>query len=227
MEGAPAMSATTAVAKARAASRAGGEALMRYRDDGPLARLLGTLGRALPVPPAALVGRRRGRLVALAAAEGDGASDGLVAAGIGWMVLMGGLSSGRPHTDRFAWAAPGFLRVGEYGGADLDRRERRRLEPRRRFRPDRGRSSSTTTTSSTGLASRATRRRRGGTSSRVAGTGGSCSVGCCSPPVPCRRACSSSRACSASASLSRCALSWARLSVEPLSVYEDEEDEGQ
>ena len=24
-----------------------------------------------------------------------------------------------------------------------------------------------------------------------------------------------------------CALSWARLSVEPLSVYEDEEDEGQ
>ena len=31
-------------------------------------------------------------------------------------LLLGGLSSGRPHTDRFAWAVPGFLRVAEYGG---------------------------------------------------------------------------------------------------------------
>jgi Family of unknown function (DUF5941) len=110
------MSATAAVAKARAASRAGGEALMRYRDDGPVSRALGTLGRALPVPPAVIVTVGVAGLVALAAVEGDGASHGLVAAGIGWVVLMGGLSSGRPHTDRFAWAVPGFLRVGEYGG---------------------------------------------------------------------------------------------------------------
>lgn len=110
------MSAAPAVAKARAASRAGGEALMRYRDDGPISQALGRIGRALPMPPAVIVAAGVAGLVALAAAEGDGASDGLVAAGIGWMVLTGGLSSARPHTDRFAWAVPGFLRIGEYGG---------------------------------------------------------------------------------------------------------------
>ncbi|MGH2837742.1 MAG: DUF5941 domain-containing protein [Thermoleophilaceae bacterium] len=109
------MSATT-VANAAAASRAGGEALERYRDDGALARALGTIGRALPVPPALLVGAGMAGLIVLAATEGDGASNGLVAAGIAWVVLLGGLSSGRPHTDRFAWAVPGFLRVVEYGG---------------------------------------------------------------------------------------------------------------
>jgi hypothetical protein len=110
------MSATTALAKGASASRAGGEALQRYRDDGLLSRGLGTVGRTLPVPPTVLVGAGLAGLIALAAIDGDGASDGLVAAGVAWVVLLGGLSSLRPHTDRFAWAVPGFLRVVEYGG---------------------------------------------------------------------------------------------------------------
>lgn len=110
------MSAATAVAKGASASRAGGEALERYRDDGLLSGTLGALGRALPVPPIVLVSAGVAGLIVLAALEGDGASNGLVAAGIGWVVLLGGLSSSRPHTDRFAWAVPGFLRVAEYGG---------------------------------------------------------------------------------------------------------------
>ena len=110
------MNAATVAAKRASASRAGGEALSRYRDDGLLSRALGTAGRALPVPPILFVGAGVAGLLALAALEGDGASNGLVAAGIVWIVLLGGLSSGRPHTDRFAWAVPGFLRVGEYGG---------------------------------------------------------------------------------------------------------------
>ncbi len=105
-----------AAAKAASASRAGGEALERYRDDGLVSRGLGTLGRALPIPPAVLVGAGLAGLLTLAAVEGDGASNALVAAGIAWIVVLGGLSSGRPHTDRFAWAVPGFLRVAEYGG---------------------------------------------------------------------------------------------------------------
>ena len=110
------MNAATAVARRASASRAGGEAIERYRDDGLLSRILGALGGALPIPPIVLVGAGLAGLVALAALEGDGASDGLVAAGIAWVVVLGGISSGRPHTDRFAWAVPGFLRVGEYGG---------------------------------------------------------------------------------------------------------------
>lgn len=106
----------SAAAKLASASRAGGEAIERYRDDGPIARVLGTLGRALPVPPVLFVGAAMAGLIVLVATQGDGASDGLVAAGVAWVVLLAGLSSGRPHTDRFAWAVPGFLRVCEYGG---------------------------------------------------------------------------------------------------------------
>lgn len=110
------MNAMTAAAERARASRAGGEALERYRDDGLLSRALGTLGQALPIPPVVLMVAGVAGLLALAALEGDGASNGLVAVGIACVVLLGGLSSGRPHTDRFAWAVPGFLRVGEYGG---------------------------------------------------------------------------------------------------------------
>jgi hypothetical protein len=110
------MSAATATAQSAASLRAGRAALKRYRGDGPLAQALGTLGRALPGPPAVVVAVGVAGLVALAALEGDGASDALVAAAIGWFVLLAGLTSGMPHTDRFAWAVPGLLRVGEYGG---------------------------------------------------------------------------------------------------------------
>jgi len=109
------MNAATALTKRASASRAGGEAIERYRDDGPIALALGRLGRALALPPALFVGAALAGLVALIALEGDRASDGAVAVGVVWVVLLGGLSSGRPHTDRFAWAVPGFLRVCEYG----------------------------------------------------------------------------------------------------------------
>lgn len=88
--------------------------LDQYRDDGPLARALGALGRVVPLPPFLLVGAGIAGVLALAASEGDTASNGLLAAGIAWMVVLGGIASGRPHTDRFAWSVPGFLRVGEY-----------------------------------------------------------------------------------------------------------------
>jgi hypothetical protein len=105
----------TALTKAARASRAGGEALERYRDDGPISHALGRLGRAFPLPPALTVGGALAGLLALILLEGDGASDAAVGLGVAWVVLLGGLSSGRPHTDRFAWAVPGFLRVCEYG----------------------------------------------------------------------------------------------------------------
>jgi hypothetical protein len=47
---------------------------------------------------------------------GDGASWPLVAATIGWLVLVAGASSGRPLRDRLRWAVPPALRVVEYGG---------------------------------------------------------------------------------------------------------------
>ena len=89
--------------------------LESYRDDGVLARTLARVGRAVPVPPLLLVVTGVAVLGVLAAVEGDGASDETVAAGLGWFVLLASLSAGRPHSDRFAWAVPAFLRLGEYG----------------------------------------------------------------------------------------------------------------
>ncbi len=90
--------------------------LESYRDDGPLARLLGAVvGYAIPVPPLPLALVGLAGLLVVIALEGDGASNGTVAAAIAWFVLWAGSSSGRPHIDRFAWALPGAVRVGEYG----------------------------------------------------------------------------------------------------------------
>jgi hypothetical protein len=91
-------------------------ALEQYRDDGVLARLLGvTVGRVLRAPPLPLAFLGTLGVLAVAAVEGDSASDATVAAAIAWFVLWAGISSGRPHTDRWAWATPGAVRVGEYG----------------------------------------------------------------------------------------------------------------
>jgi hypothetical protein len=109
------MSAAAGVARVERARQAPRSLLEQYRDDGLLAQALGRLGRAVPVPPFLLAGAGVAGLVVLAALEADGASDALVACGVAWMVLLGGISSGRPHTDRFAWSVPGLLRVGEYG----------------------------------------------------------------------------------------------------------------
>ncbi len=50
------------------------------------------------------------------AIAGDGASWPLVAAALGWLVLLAGCSSGRPLRDRLRWIVPPALRVAEYGG---------------------------------------------------------------------------------------------------------------
>ena len=90
--------------------------LEHYRDDGLIAQGLSRIGRVVPVPPFLLVGAGMAGVLALAGIEGDAASDGVVAAGIAWFIVLAGVAAGRPHTDRFAWAVPGFLRVGEYAG---------------------------------------------------------------------------------------------------------------
>ena len=90
--------------------------LEHYRDDGPLARLIGaTLGRVIPLPPLPLGLLGMAAVLVAAAVEGGHASDATVAAVVAWFVLWAGISSGRPHTDSFAWALPGVIRVGEYG----------------------------------------------------------------------------------------------------------------
>ena len=110
------MSTAPGIAIGERFARAPRTPLESYRDDGPLARLLGAaVGRLIPVPPLSLALVGLGGLLAVIAVEGDGASNGTVAAAIAWFVLWAGVSSGRPHTDRFAWALPGVVRVGEYG----------------------------------------------------------------------------------------------------------------
>jgi uncharacterized protein DUF5941 len=83
--------------------------LVRYRDDGPLARVLGRLGS--PLPPLALIAAGAAPL-ALALATDLGRP--LRAAIVAWLVLVAGLSGGRVG-GRFAWAVPPALRAAEYG----------------------------------------------------------------------------------------------------------------
>jgi Family of unknown function (DUF5941) len=90
-------------------------ALELYRDDGPWARLVGaTLGRAVRLPPIVLVVAGAAPLLAAIAIEGGGAGDGLAGLCLAWLILMGGISSGRPHTDRLRWAVVPVLRLAEY-----------------------------------------------------------------------------------------------------------------
>jgi hypothetical protein len=92
----------------------GADTLTAYRDDGPLALALGRI--AVPVPPALLVLAGTAPAAVALVLAGAGASWPLVAVTIGWLVLLGGLSSGRPQRDRLRWIVPPALRVAEYGG---------------------------------------------------------------------------------------------------------------
>jgi hypothetical protein len=90
-------------------------ALIVYRDDGPLAEALGaTLGRALPLPALVLVAAAIVPLLAAIVIGGEDTSDGVAAAVTAWLVLVGGASSGRPHTERLRWMVPPVLRFAEY-----------------------------------------------------------------------------------------------------------------
>jgi phosphatidylglycerophosphate synthase len=87
--------------------------LEAYRDDGPLALLLGRV--PVPAPASALV--LAGLAVAAIAliAAGAGASWWLAGSALVVLVLLAGSASGRPLRDRMRWAVPPALRGAEYG----------------------------------------------------------------------------------------------------------------
>ena len=90
--------------------------LALFRDDGPLAEALGRAGRRLPVPSPVLAAAAVLPLLVAIAIEGDGASDGLAGAVIAWVVVVGGLSAGRPGQTGFRWLPPAAIRLAEYSG---------------------------------------------------------------------------------------------------------------
>jgi hypothetical protein len=83
-----------------------------YRDDGPLAVAIGrALGRA---PALAVLLLGTGGLLALIAIAGGDASTGVAAAGVAWVVLLNGASTGAWPRPSFFWAVPPLVRLGEY-----------------------------------------------------------------------------------------------------------------
>ena len=86
-----------------------------YRDDGPLARMLGArLGAAVSLPPSTLLLAGAIPLLAVLGIGGDGAPRVLVGVVLAWAILTGGIASGRPHVDRLRWTVPPLLRLVEY-----------------------------------------------------------------------------------------------------------------
>lgn len=111
------MSAAIAKAVAAAAPRTEGEPIEAYRDDGPIARALGSLaGTNVRLPPALLVFAGVAPFIVVLGLEGDGASRALVGALLAWLVLVAGISSRSRRTDRFRWTIPPQLRAVEYAG---------------------------------------------------------------------------------------------------------------
>jgi phosphatidylglycerophosphate synthase len=95
--------------------RAGGRAaLERYRDDGPIARVLGPLGVRVEAPLLALAAFVP--LVVAIAITGAGATNATAVAVIAWAIVIGGLSGGRTGLGRLAWTVPPLLRATEYIG---------------------------------------------------------------------------------------------------------------
>jgi Family of unknown function (DUF5941) len=87
--------------------------LLLYRDDGPLARAIGSL---VPFTHSLMVVAALVPMFVLIVVEGDGASRGAAAAVLAWLVLIGGASSRTPPTDAFRWVVPPLLRLAEYAG---------------------------------------------------------------------------------------------------------------
>lgn len=111
------MSALAGIAHGKALHELGRSRLEHYRDDGPVARTLGrALARVVPVPPGLLVLAGMLPGAALIAARQDDVSNAVGVGAICWLVLLAGVASGRSHGDRSAWISPGLLRLAEYGG---------------------------------------------------------------------------------------------------------------
>ena len=83
-----------------------------YRDDGPLARALGSL--PVPLPGAGLLLIAFLSLIAAIAIGGGDTSQPVAAAVIAWVVLLAGASSGAPPRPKIRWAEVPLLRATEY-----------------------------------------------------------------------------------------------------------------
>jgi uncharacterized protein DUF5941 len=89
--------------------------LLRLRDDGPLARTIGSVvGRALPLPPIVTIAAAGAPLFALIAAEGHSASRPAVAAALAWLIIAGAASRAQAERGSLRWAGPPLLRLFEY-----------------------------------------------------------------------------------------------------------------
>ena len=86
-----------------------------FRDDGPLARALGSaVGRAVAVPPVLLVLAGLLPLLAVVVIGGSDVSHPATAAVLAWTVLTVGASSGRRGAEKIRWAQPPLVRATEY-----------------------------------------------------------------------------------------------------------------
>src|SRR5690349_24273611 len=85
-----------------------------YRDDGPLARAIGSLARGISSSLLTVVAVVP--MFVLIAVKGDAASHAAVAAVLGWLVVLGAAASGTPPTDSFRWIVSPLLRAAEYAG---------------------------------------------------------------------------------------------------------------
>ena len=106
---------TAAAVTASPAALAPPDPIAVYRDDGPLARALGTLlGGALRLPGAALLLVALLALVAAIAIGGGDTPRPVAAAVLALVVLLGGASSGAPPRPKIRWAELPLLRGTEY-----------------------------------------------------------------------------------------------------------------
>ena len=87
-----------------------------YRDDGPVARAIGSAA-ARPLarlPQIALVALAAAPLVALIAAKGEHPSHAATGAVLVWLILVAGTTSSDAPRDRLAWAVAPAIRLCEY-----------------------------------------------------------------------------------------------------------------
>jgi hypothetical protein len=85
-----------------------------YRDDGPIAREIGDLGRSLPLPGPVLALAALVPLLVVAIAGGSELSHTGAAVVLVWVLLVGGASSGVRGRPKISWAATPLMRLTEY-----------------------------------------------------------------------------------------------------------------